>query len=67
MSNQRGTMDTHLVMMGGTNEDDGAITGDVESTTWTYLSEEYLGNYPPEHQSSFISDSQHVEDGGDAS
>ena len=50
-------------MVRGADKDDGAVARDVESTTGAYLSEEYLGNHPPEHQSRFICDFRHVEAG----
>lgn len=61
--NYGGHAETYLVMMRGADKDDWAITRDIESTAWAYLSEEYLDDYPPEHQSGFICDCRHVEDG----
>lgn len=46
-------------MMRGADKDDGVITGDVKSAARAYLSEEYLGYDPPEHESCFISDFRH--------
>jgi hypothetical protein len=53
--------------MRGADEDDWPITRDVESTAGPYLSEEYLGNHPPKHQSRFICDFRHFEDGAGVS
>lgn len=64
--NNRGHPETYLVMMRGADKDDWTITRDMESTTGAYFSEEYLGNYPPEHQSGFICDCRHVGDGARA-
>lgn len=67
MSKHRRIPETHLVMMRGTNKDHWPITRDVECTAGAYLSEEYLGNYPPEYQSRFICDLGHFDDGTSAS
>ena len=67
MRTHRSHPETHLVMMRGADKDDWPITRDVESTAGTDLSEEYLGNHPPEHQSRFVCDFRHFEDGTGAS
>lgn len=54
-------------MMRGTDKDHWPITRDVECTAGAYLSEEYLGDYPPEYQSRFICDLGHFGDGASAS
>lgn len=41
-------MTTHLIVMGGTDENDRAIVRNVKSPSGSYLSEEYLGDYAPE-------------------
>jgi hypothetical protein len=47
-------MSTDLIMMGGTDENDGAIVRNVKGASGSYLSEEYLGYYAPKYQRSFI-------------
>lgn len=54
-------------MMRGADKDNWSVARDVESTAGAYFSEEYLGDHPPEHQSRFVCDCWHVEDGTEAS
>jgi hypothetical protein len=51
---------TYLVMVRGANEYDWPIPGNIESATGPYFSEEYLGNYSPEHESGFVCDGRHL-------
>jgi hypothetical protein len=44
----------HLVVVGCGNEYNGAILGNVERPSWSYLPEEYVGDSLPKEQSAFI-------------
>ncbi len=44
----------HLVVVGRGHENDGAIVGDIESTSWSNLAKEDVGHRLPKEQSSLI-------------
>jgi hypothetical protein len=49
-------MSIYLIVMRGTDENDGSIVRNVKSASGSYLSEKYLGDDTPEQQSGFICD-----------